>query len=89
MFSWFRKPRLTSKAIAYLKADVSSERDAGAAVTLPPDDTPVMKNLGNGLLSVFDGRAESPVSTLSIILGVPRYAGSRYHTLLPNRNKLL
>jgi uncharacterized protein YtpQ (UPF0354 family) len=53
MFSWFRKPRLSSRAIAYLKADVSSESNAGAVMTLPPDDTPVMKDLGNGLLVAY------------------------------------
>ena len=53
MRSLFRKPKQTSKAIAYLKVEVSSEPSDGRTIELPHADSPILKTLGNGLIVAY------------------------------------
>jgi uncharacterized protein YtpQ (UPF0354 family) len=55
MWPWSKKPttKLTSQAIAYLKADLSDEPDDGPTIEFSADDSPVLKSLENGLLVAY------------------------------------
>jgi uncharacterized protein YtpQ (UPF0354 family) len=52
MWPWSKKsaPSFTSRAIAYVKADLTGQSLDDARIKLSADDSPVLKSLGNGLL---------------------------------------
>ena len=49
---WFRKRKFTSRAVAYLKGAVPPD-EPGGVIELSGDDSPVLRDLNNGLLVAY------------------------------------